>query len=98
MNGYVLTLAALADLDAICDHFREINPSAGVRLLDAIEKQFERLVMFPLMGEHRPELGDEIRCFPVKRYVIFYRPLGTGIQVLRVLFGSRDIQRSMFDR
>lgn len=43
------------------------------------------------MGRSRPELGPEIRSFPVGRYVIFYLPLPKGIEVVRVLHGSRDV-------
>lgn len=39
-------------------------------------------------------LSEDIRVFPVsrcKKYLIFYRPIAGGIEVLRVLHGVRDI-------
>lgn len=45
----------------------------------------------PGMGRARAELGTAIRSFPVGQYVIFYEPTPSGIDVVRVLSGSRDI-------
>ena len=42
-----------------------------------------------------PELAD-IRVCPVSRYgkyLVFYRPIEGGIEVLRILHGARDITR-----
>ena len=33
-----------------------------------------------------------LRSFPAKGYVIFYQPTDDGIEIFRVLHGSRDIQ------
>lgn len=43
-----------------------------------------------------PELNSEIRSLAVGRYVVFYLPLSRGIEVVRVLHGSRDIE-SVFE-
>jgi len=43
------------------------------------------------MGDPRPDLGENIRCFPVGNYVVIYRPLGDGIIVLLVIHGAMDI-------
>ena len=45
----------------------------------------------PKWGRLREELAPRIRSFPVGRYVIFYRAGREGIEVARVLHGSRDI-------
>ena len=45
----------------------------------------------PEMGERRPDLGRKVRHFPVGDYVVFYRPIEGGVELLRVLHGSRDI-------
>jgi toxin ParE1/3/4 len=42
-------------------------------------------------GRERPELAPRLRSFPAGRYVLFYRPIGGGIEIVRVLHGSRDI-------
>lgn len=43
------------------------------------------------MGRVRVELIPGVRSFAFGRYVVFYEPLPDGIDVVRVLHGSRDI-------
>jgi toxin ParE1/3/4 len=43
------------------------------------------------MGRSREELADGLRSFAFGRYVVFYVALIDGIDVVRVLHGSRDI-------
>jgi toxin ParE1/3/4 len=43
------------------------------------------------MGAVRDELIPNLRSFPVGNYLIFYKPLPDGIEVLRVLHGARDL-------
>ena len=43
------------------------------------------------MGEMRPDLGEEIRCFTVGSYVIFYRPIEQGVLLVAIIHGARDI-------
>jgi toxin ParE1/3/4 len=45
------------------------------------------------MGRLRPELVPKLRSFPVGEYVVFYRSIRDGIEVVRVLNGARDIGR-----
>ncbi len=42
---------------------------------------------------NRPELGEGIRSFPSGNYVIFYRTVEGGIEIMRVLHGARDIEK-----
>jgi toxin ParE1/3/4 len=44
------------------------------------------------MGRRRDELAPGLRSFPAGRYVIFYLPLTDGVDIVRVLHGSRDIE------
>ena len=46
------------------------------------------------MGEPRLDLDDDLRSFAFKRnYVVIYRPIPGGIDVLRVFHGARDYAR-----
>jgi toxin ParE1/3/4 len=46
----------------------------------------------PEIGRLRPELSVQgLRSFPVQTHVIFYLAQQDGIEVVRVLHGSRDI-------
>ncbi len=66
------------------------NAPASNEFLDAMNETFELLAASPFMGRARPELAPNLRSFPVGNYVIFYRPLRDGIEVVRVLSAARD--------
>lgn len=53
----------------------------------------ERLAEQPLMTRKRDDLAPNLRGFPLGAYVILYRPIANGIEVVRVLHGARDIKR-----
>jgi toxin ParE1/3/4 len=44
------------------------------------------------MGRKRDDLRPEIRSFPVKRFVIFYRVTDWQIEIVRVISGARDLK------
>jgi toxin ParE1/3/4 len=47
----------------------------------------------PGMGRKRDDLGKGLRSFPVKKYLIFYRQAKDDIEIVRVLHGSRNIEK-----
>jgi len=63
-------------------------------LIREISEVFRLLADNPRMGSRREELAESLRAFPVKNYVIYYRPLSKeeGITVVRVLNGAQDIR------
>jgi len=50
------------------------------------------LAQFPEMGKSRKELSEELRSFPVKPYIIFYKKMEDHIKIVRILHQSRDIE------
>jgi toxin ParE1/3/4 len=46
----------------------------------------------PYMGRARPELAYNLRSIALARYMIFYRPSSNGVEIVRILHGSRDIE------
>jgi toxin ParE1/3/4 len=88
-----------ADLAGLADYIGRTNVAAGRRFLAAAEKEMLRLAAMPGLGSiwesDDPRLAgirvSRIRRF--KNYLIFYRALNNGIEVVRVLHGSRDIER-----
>jgi toxin ParE1/3/4 len=82
---------AQRDLDEIWDYIAQESVAAANRLIDTIVATCHRLASQPEMGRLRPELAPNLRSFPVRNYVTFYRPTQDGIEVARVLHGSRDI-------
>ncbi|MDZ8108879.1 MAG: type II toxin-antitoxin system RelE/ParE family toxin [Nostoc sp. DedQUE12a] len=61
-----------------------------------IDSQLKMPALNPEMGRKRDSLALNLRSFPVGNYLIFYRPIDQGIEVIRLLHGARDIQ-SLFE-
>ena len=49
------------------------------------------LSQFPNMGKQRDRLLTGLRSFPIPPYIIFYRTITEGIEVVRVLHQARDV-------
>lgn len=91
MPHVIRTPEAQQDLVQIVRHIANDNPSASLRWIDGIEHTFELLSRYPLTGERfRRRRSGEVRRRTFGNYVIYYRPLIDGIEVYRVLHGSRD--------
>ena len=91
MGEILLTPQAQDDLIDIWMFTAEANREAADRLMDAVKEKCQTLASMPEMGKAREELAPSLRSFPAGRYIIFYRPAGNGIEVIRVLSGYRDI-------
>jgi toxin ParE1/3/4 len=50
---------------------------------------------FPESGRLREEISPGLRSFPVRPYVVFFRPSDDTILILRILHGHRDLKRIM---
>jgi toxin ParE1/3/4 len=74
----------------------EENVTAADRFLAAAEAAFKRLATMPRMGRRwrsdEPQI-DAVRVWPIPgwKYLVFYRPTDTGIDVIRVLHGAQDV-------
>ena len=90
------------DLRQIAQYIAHDDRRAAIRFLDAAETTFQQLAESPelgSLGEFQSPALSGVRRWRVKRftnYLIFYRPLADGIEVLRVLHGARDID-AIFD-
>lgn len=95
----VLRPAAERDLDTQADYLAAHQDlETALRFYRAAEETFALLATQPRMGRTRdfgnPRLQG-IRMCPLKRfdrYLVFYRALPDGIQVLRIIHGARDIE------
>lgn len=87
------TAPASRDIESIMDYVAENSSfDAAERLLDKIEDKCKRLIGFPNMGQKRDELALNVRSFPVDSYLIFYRVIADGVEILRVVSGYRDLK------
>ncbi len=83
---------AEADLAEIWDYIAEDSESRTDAFIDTIGKKLALLAKKPSIGRTRDELGENMRSFPVGRYVLYFLPVPDGIDVVRVLHGARDLQ------
>jgi toxin ParE1/3/4 len=96
----------LANRDLV-EIFRHYAREAGLRVADRFfaeaEATFARLASMPGMGtRYEPDepLYADLRYIPVSRfrkYLVLYRPVPGGIEVLRVLHGTREIGRILVE-
>jgi toxin ParE1/3/4 len=96
MPTLIVSPLAEEDLEEIWSFVAERDVEAADRLIDEITSRFDHLLAYPEAGRARHELLVNLRSLPVKRYVIFYQPTDDGVEIFRVLHGSRDVQ-SEFD-
>jgi toxin ParE1/3/4 len=87
------TKDARADLKEIGRYIAEKSQSleTAFRFLDRIQEKCELYATQPEMGTARPDLGTDVRVFPVDDYIVIYRPKKAGIEILMVTHGSRDV-------
>ena len=94
---------ALEDLDALSEHIRQRSPRAALRFLRAAELSFRKLSSMPGIGERFETdnvLYQEIRSLPISgfpSYIVYYKPLGDGVVIIRVIHAARDIDRIFGD-
>jgi toxin ParE1/3/4 len=92
MGRIVRSNRSEADAYEIWLHVAQHDPVAADRLIRSIYEQLEFLSNSPLVGTDRSDLVPRMRCFHLGN-VIFFRPIEDGIEFLRVVHGSRDIDR-----
>jgi len=88
---------AHADIEESAVFIGDDAPDVALRFLDAVEATVRRVAKNPAIGAGRDFARSELtglRFFAVKgftKYLIFYRPIPNGIEVVRVLHGARDL-------
>jgi toxin ParE1/3/4 len=92
--AYRLGDRAENDLDDIWLYITEEsgNPEIADRFVHSFAERFRLLDTNPMMGRRRDDLERDVRSFPADEYVILYQLRETGIVVLRVLHGHRNIK------
>ena len=91
------TPTAKRELDEIHDFIgiERHSPSAAANLVREIHEKANLYASQAEVGAPREDLGEGFRVFSVKAYIIVYREIRTGIEVLRVVDGRRNY-RALF--
>lgn len=81
------------DLIDIWLYVADDQPVNADRLLDRLNNAVLKLVDTPGMGVDRPDVGCDVKGFPVGNYVVYYRVKQDQFELVRVLSASRDIDQ-----
>ena len=100
MKGEIHRLPrAELDLQTAAEYIAQDNLDAAVRFINAAEDAFRKLAEMPGMGPtcefDSPELSG-LRSWPMggsfRNYLVFYRQVPDGVEIVRVLHGARKIE------
>ena len=97
MKQHIISPEANQDLEDIIDYFTIRNVDAGEHFIDEFNKKCRYLANFPNMGRSYADIKDYLRAVPIKGYIILYRINDTGIEILRVTSGYRDLESLFAD-
>jgi toxin ParE1/3/4 len=98
MSRYVINVLASRDLTEISDYFAETNMEVGERFFREFNSKCQQLVSFPSSGKSYGAIRSDLRGLSIEGYIIFYRILDDGIEILRVVSGRRNIPSLFSDR
>ncbi len=91
------TVPASRDLEAILDYIAEQNSiDRSEAFLKQVNAKCQRLTQFPAMGRQRDELATGVRSLPLGKYLLIYREIEAGVEMLRIVSGYQDLE-SLFE-
>lgn len=97
MAGIRLTRRAERDLLDIWLSIAVESETSAERMYDRIQARIEILHAFPEAGASREGLAPGARMLVERPYVILYRVVSGGVQIVRVIHGLRDRTAALFD-
>jgi toxin ParE1/3/4 len=92
MNRLVITPRAAADLEDIASYIANDSPAAAVRMVDRLEEISMLLKDHPHIGTARDDIAKGMRLFPVGNYLILFRSLDHGVDIVRYVHGARQLR------
>ncbi len=96
MTHVRFTEPASQDLEEIYDYIALDNIEAAERLIDRLKKRWTAASENPGIGRKRDQWLPELRSVREGNYLILYRQIEVGVEIVRILHGARDIE-SLFD-
>ena len=87
-----LTPQAEADIEEIAFHIAAERPGAALRWWEDALGKCRRIGEMPRMGVARPDVRPELRTLPFGNYLIVYREIEGGAEIVRIVHGARQWQ------
>lgn len=88
---YEISAQAEDDLLEIWDYIARDSDRTADRFLDRLHEKFGALARNPHTGRARPELRADLRSFPYGAYLILYRMIDDGVEIVRVVHAARNL-------
>lgn len=89
---------AISDLDNIYEYISKdlAEPEIAASIVNQIRSEIRRLDEMPMrfkLYDNEPWRSQGLRCFNVKRYMVFYLPDESDrtVSIVSVMYGGRDI-------
>ncbi|MBD2775737.1 type II toxin-antitoxin system RelE/ParE family toxin [Iningainema tapete] len=95
MTDFILSPDATQDIEETFEFIAKDNPAAAAQFLERLYDTLQLLAENPGLGRLREEFFPSLRSFVKNKHIIFYKQSAEGIDVLRVLHHSRDINTLM---
>ncbi|MDQ7831237.1 MAG: type II toxin-antitoxin system RelE/ParE family toxin [Desulfovibrionaceae bacterium] len=95
MAECTLLRAAEEDLIGIWLYIADEDQQAATRVLQSIEDAFRLLAGNARLGPAREDIAPGLRYFVVGSYLVLYREIPDGVEVVRVLHGARDLAAAL---
>ena len=91
MAAVFFTRQAREDLIDIWLHIAADDPGVADRVLDRLEMAAMNLIENPRMGPARDDIRRGLRYLVSDTYLILYRIVKDGVEIVRVVHGRRDL-------
>jgi len=91
MSRVIHSPLARQDLAEIWQYIARDNMGAADRLTAKFDSAFFLLAQIPRAGRARDDLVEGIRTLPVGQYMIMYRQVAGGAEIMRIVHGARDL-------
>jgi toxin ParE1/3/4 len=88
---YEISAQAEDDLLEIWNYIARDSDRTADRFLDRLHEKFVTLARNPQTGRARPDLRPDLRSFPNGAYLILYRVIDGGVEIVRVLHAARNL-------
>lgn len=92
MKQHIISPKASQDLSEIIDYFVRINIDAGEHFIEKFNKKCQYLANFPNMGRSYANIKADLRGVPLENYIILYRVVNSGIEIVRVVSGYQNLE------
>lgn len=93
----IISESARKDLKEVWAYVSGNDVSAAEHLIRELAAKFDLLEANPNLGRTRHEFILNLRSLPHKRYIIFYFPIQSGVEIYRIVHSSRELKTVFTD-